>query len=145
MDMEPEDTNTVIDLRSLNCSTGRVKYDVFGEHCSRVLNDSVGTAVDDRRHGTVVHLAQAISIRDFPDQVTVLAQITTLETVLLVALMLNFNLSSRHAKVLKSRNLIANSPVQGCCIVGIIMLKSPLSSLYLCIYTDGGPDHRVFC
>ena len=69
MDMEPEDPNTVIDHRSLNSSTGRAKYDVFWEHCSRVLNDSVGIAVDDQRHSSVVHLAKAISIRDFRDQV----------------------------------------------------------------------------
>lgn len=33
------------------------------------MEESVGTAVDDRRHGAVVHLAQAISVRDFTDQV----------------------------------------------------------------------------
>lgn len=69
LDMEPENPNTVIDLRSLNSSTGRAKYDVFWDNCSRVLNEYVGTAVDDRRHGQVVHLAQAISVRDFRDQV----------------------------------------------------------------------------
>ena len=52
MDTEPEDPNKVIDLRSLNSSTGRAKY---WEHCSRVLNDSVGIAVDDRQHSSVVH------------------------------------------------------------------------------------------
>ena len=33
------------------------------------LNEEMGTAVDDRRHGEIVHLAKAISIRDFCDQV----------------------------------------------------------------------------
>lgn len=69
LDMEPEDPNTVIDLRSLNSSTDRAKFDVFWDHCAQVLEESVGTAVDDRRHGDVVHLAQAISVRDFRDQV----------------------------------------------------------------------------
>ena len=69
LDMEPEDPNTIIDLHSLNSSAGRAKYEVFWDHCSQVLNESIGTAVDDRRHGQVVHLAQAISIRDFRDQV----------------------------------------------------------------------------
>ena len=65
LDMEPEDPNTVIIyLRSLNSLSQRAWCDVFWDHCSRMLEKSVGTAVDDRRHGEVVHLAQAISVRD---------------------------------------------------------------------------------
>ena len=48
LDMEPEDPQTLIDLRSLNSSTERAKYDVFWDHCSQYLNEGVGTAVDDR-------------------------------------------------------------------------------------------------
>ena len=33
------------------------------------MEESVGTAVDDRRHGEVIHLAKAISVRDLHDQV----------------------------------------------------------------------------
>ena len=33
------------------------------------MEESVGTAVDDRRHGEVTHLAKAISVRDLRDQV----------------------------------------------------------------------------
>ena len=69
LEMEPENPNTIVDLRSLTSSTGRTKYNVFWDHCSRILNESIGMAVDDRRHGQVVHLAQAISVRDFHDQV----------------------------------------------------------------------------
>ena len=69
LDMEPEDPNTLIDLRALNSSTERSKFNVFWEYCAQVLEESVGTAVDDRRHSEVVHLAQAISVRDFRDQV----------------------------------------------------------------------------
>ena len=69
LDMEPEDPNTVIDLRSLNSSAGRSKYDIFWEHAACIINDSIGVAVDDRRHGQVVHLAQYISVRDFQEQV----------------------------------------------------------------------------
>lgn len=69
LEMEPEDPSTVIDLRSLNSSAGRVKYDAFWDVCSRLLNETVGTAIDVRRHGQVVHLAQAISICDFHEQV----------------------------------------------------------------------------
>jgi hypothetical protein len=35
--------------------------------CRRMSD--ISTAVDDRRHGTITHLARAISIRDFVDQV----------------------------------------------------------------------------
>ncbi|XP_065883057.1 uncharacterized protein [Dysidea avara] len=69
IDMEPSDPSTVFDLRSLNSSSDRKKYDVFWECCSKYLNESIGTAVDDRRHSDVVHLAQAISIRDLRDEV----------------------------------------------------------------------------
>ena len=69
--MEPEDPQTIFDLRSLNSFTERAKYDVFWDHCSQYLNECVGTAVDDSRHSEVVHLAQAISVRDLRDQVQV--------------------------------------------------------------------------
>ena len=69
IDMEPSDPNTVFDLRSLNSSSDRQKYDVFWDYCSMYLNESIGTAVDDRSHSDVIHLAQAISVRDLRDEV----------------------------------------------------------------------------
>ena len=69
LDMEPDEPNTVFDLRSLNSSTSRAKFDVFWDQCSSYLNETVGTAVDDRRHSEVVHLAHAISVRDLRDEV----------------------------------------------------------------------------
>ena len=69
LDMELEDPQTLIDLRSLNSSTQRAKYDVFWDNCSQYLREVVGTAVDDHRHSEVVHLAQAISFRDLREQV----------------------------------------------------------------------------
>ena len=69
LDMEPEDPQMIIDLRSLNSSAEHAKYDVFWDHCSQHLNESIGTTVDDRQHSEVVHLAQAISVRDLRDQV----------------------------------------------------------------------------
>ena len=41
----------------------------FWEECGKFLNEDVGVAVDDRRHGEITHLAKAISVRDFVDQV----------------------------------------------------------------------------
>ena len=35
-----------------------------------VVNEDLGVAVDDRRHGEVTHLAKAISVRDFCEQVS---------------------------------------------------------------------------
>ena len=71
LDMELEDPQTLIDLRSLNSSKQRAKFDVFWDNCSQYLREVAGTAVDGRRHSEVVHLAQAISIRDLREQVKV--------------------------------------------------------------------------
>jgi len=67
IELEPSDPNTVFDLRSVNSSSDRKKYDVFWVYCSKYLNESVGTA--HRCHSDVVHLAQAISIHDLHDEV----------------------------------------------------------------------------
>ena len=56
------------DLRHLN-SGAQSKYDDFWEECSKFLEQQVGTAVDDRRHTEVTHIATAISVRDLRDQV----------------------------------------------------------------------------
>lgn len=69
IDMEPDEPNTVFDLRSLNLLTSRAKFDVFWDQCSLYLNETIGTAVNDRRHSEVVHLAHAISVRDLRDEV----------------------------------------------------------------------------
>ena len=69
IDMEPDEPSTTFDLRSLNSSTSHAKFDIFWNQCSTYLNETIGTAVDDRRHSEVVHLAHAISVRDLQDQV----------------------------------------------------------------------------
>ena len=66
--LELEDPEVVLDLRALN--TGRKsQYDVFWCECKKFLEETVGTPVDDRRHGEVTHLARAISTRDLQEQV----------------------------------------------------------------------------
>lgn len=67
--MEPEDPNTVIDLRESCTTSGRTKYQVFWDEAAKFINEDIGTAVEDRRHTTVRHLAKTVSIRDFRDQV----------------------------------------------------------------------------
>jgi hypothetical protein len=42
---------------------------VFWEEAKKFLNEDIGTSVEDRRHTTVTHLAKAISIRGFREQV----------------------------------------------------------------------------
>ena len=64
--IEMEDANVAGDLRSLNHGQTS-KYDQFWEECEKFLNEE--TAVDDRRHGEVVHLARVISVRDLVEQV----------------------------------------------------------------------------
>ena len=63
-----EDPSIVMDLRHNNTAP-KSKYDVFWGEFSKLLAESVGTAVGDRRHTGITHIASAISIRDFRDQV----------------------------------------------------------------------------
>ncbi len=65
-----EDPDIVTDLRHLNSGV-KAKYDAFCDECAKFLEHEVGTAVDDRRHGDVTHIATAtcISVRDLRDQV----------------------------------------------------------------------------
>ena len=60
--MEMEDPDIVMDLRHLNTGA-KARCDLFWTECSKFLED-VGTAVDDRRHTEVTHIATAISIGD---------------------------------------------------------------------------------
>ena len=66
--IEMEDADIVMDLRAHN-EGRRGQYDIFWSECQKFLQESVGTAVDDRRHCLVTHLAQAISARDLLEQV----------------------------------------------------------------------------
>ena len=64
--IDMEDSDVILDLRAHNGRMG-TQYDVFWDECQKFLNEE--EAVDDRRHGAITHLARAISIRDFIDQV----------------------------------------------------------------------------
>lgn len=66
--IEMEDPDIVTDLRHLNTGA-KARYDPFWSECSKFLEQDVGTAVDDRRHTQVTHIATAISVRDLHDQV----------------------------------------------------------------------------
>jgi len=68
--IDMEDPTVLHDLRALN-SGQATKFDVFWEECGRFLNEDIGIAVDDRRHGEITHLARAISVRDLVEQVKV--------------------------------------------------------------------------
>ena len=57
------------DLREVKHPERRTKYDVFWNNAEMFLSEDIGTAVDERRHSQVTHLAKAISIRDFREQV----------------------------------------------------------------------------
>ena len=60
--IDTQDPSIVDDLRQHN--PGRPpKYEKFWEECRRFLNDEVGVAIDDRRHGELTHLAKAISVK----------------------------------------------------------------------------------
>eukprot|EP00117_Sycon_ciliatum_P002691 scpid45083/ scgid7803/ len=66
--LDAQDPDIAFDLRAL--SEGRQgRYDTFWEEGDKFLADQALTAVDDRRHGQVVHMAAAISTRDLVEQV----------------------------------------------------------------------------
>ena len=66
--IEMEDPEIVVDLRKHN-EGRKSQYDVFWDECQKHLQETVGVAVDDRRHCQVTHLAQAISANDLLEQV----------------------------------------------------------------------------
>ena len=68
--MEPEDPNTLVDLREVKSKETQTKFNVFWDEAQKFINEDLGVAVDDRRHGEVTHLARAISIRDLREQVS---------------------------------------------------------------------------
>ena len=69
LQMEPDDSNLIIDLREVKHPERRTKYEAFWNEAEKFLNEDVGLAVDDRRHCQITHLSKAISIRDFREQV----------------------------------------------------------------------------
>ena len=66
--IDMEDLNVLSDLRALNSGQAS-RYDTFWEECAKYLSEEVGSAVDDRRHGQITHLARAISVCDLVEQV----------------------------------------------------------------------------
>lgn len=65
--IDMEDPDVILDLRHHSGNAGIFKYDAFWDACDKFLNEE--TATDDRRHGTITHMARAISIRDLRSQV----------------------------------------------------------------------------
>lgn len=63
-----EEPDLVFDLREVYSGNGS-KFDLFWAKAKEFLEEDVGTAVDDRRHTDVVHLAKAVSVRDLREQV----------------------------------------------------------------------------
>ena len=69
--IEPaEDPNTVVDLQEVKNKDSRTKFEVFWSEAKKYINEDLGVAVDDRKHGEVTHLAKVISIRDLREQVS---------------------------------------------------------------------------
>ena len=70
---ELEDTDLMYDLRELYAGR-HTKFDLFWAKAKEFLEEDIGTAVDDRQ---VVHLAKAVSVRDFRDQVAAKLPVNT--------------------------------------------------------------------
>lgn len=58
----------ILDLREHN-EGQPTKYSVFFDHAKTYIENVVETAVDDRRHDTIQHLATAMSVSDLLNQV----------------------------------------------------------------------------
>ena len=69
LSMEPEDPQTVFNIRESQSTKGQTKFQVFWDEAAKYVEEDIGTAVDDRKHDTVTHLAKAVSSRDFHEQV----------------------------------------------------------------------------
>lgn len=61
-----EEPSLIYDLR--NHYGQKTKFDEFWS-CAKDFIEDVGSAVDDCRHSTVVHMAKAISVRDLRGKV----------------------------------------------------------------------------
>jgi len=66
--LDMEDPSVVVDLRHLNTSN-KSKYDVFWDECQKFLQEGIGSAIDDRLHQTVTHMAAAVSVSDLLEEV----------------------------------------------------------------------------
>ena len=58
--MEPENPTTIIDLREVKHYQAKTKW----AEAEKYLSEDVETAVNDRRHAQISHLAKAIAVRD---------------------------------------------------------------------------------
>ena len=66
---ELEEPDLLYDLRDANPGNQSSRYGVLWSTANEFLEEDVGTAVDHRRHLQAVHVAKAISLRDFKQQV----------------------------------------------------------------------------
>ena len=66
---ELEEADFLYNLRDANPGIQSNRYGVFWSMAMEVLEEDVGTAVDDWRHLQAVHVAKAISVCDFKQQV----------------------------------------------------------------------------
>ena len=66
--IDSQDPDIIDDLRQHNKGRPPI-YEYFWEECRNFLEEEAETAVDERRHGNVTHLAKALSTRDLLNNV----------------------------------------------------------------------------
>lgn len=66
--VELEEPSLAFDLRD-HFSGRQSQFEMFWQKAKEFLEEDVGTATDDRRHSSVVHVAKAISVRDLREKV----------------------------------------------------------------------------
>jgi len=67
--MKPDDLKTITDLCEVKHPEHKTKYELFWKEAKKILDEGLGTVVDDRQHLEVTHLSTALPIRDFKEQV----------------------------------------------------------------------------
>jgi hypothetical protein len=59
-----EDPGILVDLRHTSPDNKKDSFRPFFQECEKYLSEDVGVAVQERRHGEMLYLAKAISIKD---------------------------------------------------------------------------------
>ncbi|XP_013398537.1 uncharacterized protein LOC106165011 [Lingula anatina] len=67
--LDVQDPDLVVDLRSMN-EGRKEKYQHFWDEATKMIEEKQLATVDDRRHGQVCHMALAMSVPDFINQVS---------------------------------------------------------------------------
>lgn len=64
-----EDPGILVDLRHASLEGKKDSFWPFFEECERYLQEDIGVAVQEQRHGEMLYLTKAVSIKDLHSRV----------------------------------------------------------------------------